>query len=198
MTPALHPVLVSASCCSCSLQSSEHANASSCASPCTAACMAHFAADHAGPCEPCPPPTGGNDALAKLLSCEESGYRKPVTCVLGKNEDAPLHEVPKTMHWGCARVQPPHIRRGHLCTGRDASLNLRPYTIYVNAQVMLEAFHAGKHQAAEQFDSYAPCGAENGAGLSVAAFEWLCVAMLSVSAPVMLWRKWGLRTLLPL
>ena len=34
--------------------------------------------------------------------------------------------------------------------------------------------------------------------LQVAAFEWLILAMLGVSAPVMLWRKWGLRTLLPL
>lgn len=38
-------------------------------------------------------------------------------------------------------------------------------------QVMLEAFHAGQHQAAERFDSYAPCGAENGAGLSVRIFQ---------------------------
>jgi hypothetical protein len=34
--------------------------------------------------------------------------------------------------------------------------------------------------------------------LQVAAFEWLILAMLGVSAPVMLWRKWGMRTLLPL
>jgi hypothetical protein len=34
-------------------------------------------------------------------------------------------------------------------------------------QVMLEPFHAGEHHAAERFDSFAPCGAESGAGLSV-------------------------------
>jgi hypothetical protein len=68
----------------------------------------------------------------------------------------------------------------------------------VNMQVMLEAFVAGEHQAAERFDSYAPCSAESGAGLSVAAFEWLVVGLLCISTPVMLWRKWGMRTLLPL
>lgn len=64
--------------------------------------MPRARADHAGPCESCPPPTGGNDASASLLSCEESGYRKPVTCVLGKSEDAPLHEV--LALWGCANM----------------------------------------------------------------------------------------------
>ena len=51
-------------------------------------------------------------------------------------------------------------------------------------QVMLEAFHAGQQQAAERFDSYAPCGAENGAGLSVRIFLQLgvlaCAAAIRV------------------
>lgn len=33
--------------------------------------------------------------------------------------------------------------------------------------------------------------------LQVAAFEWLIVALLCVSSPIMLWRKGGVRSLLP-
>lgn len=52
----------------------------------------------------------------------------------------------------------------------DMLMGLHSHLDTVNMQVMLEAFHAGKQQAVERFDSYAPCGAENGAGLSVRIF----------------------------
>lgn len=116
----------------------------------------HAYCNVSGPCESCPPPSGAKDTSAKLRSCEESGYRKAVTCVLAKTEDAPLHEL------------------------------------------LLEAYHAGDHSPGERFDTHAPCGAESGAGMSVAAFEWLMVALLCVSCPVMLWRRWATRQLLPL
>lgn len=57
---------------------------------------------------------------------------------------------------------------------------------------------SGEHHQGRRFETYVPCADGTQPSLSVAAFEWLMVALLGLSLPVVLWRKYGLRQVLPL
>ncbi len=47
----------------------------------------------AGACAACSPPDGRRGGSTDLHSCEESGYRQPVSCLSAATDDEPLHEV---------------------------------------------------------------------------------------------------------
>ena len=89
-----------------------------------------------------------------------------------------------------------------MCFGASATPALRASKRIAKSpglQVLLEGALAKGEQSGEHFATYAACGVESGAGMSVMAFEWLMVALLCVALPVILWRKWALpRQLLPL
>ncbi len=64
--------------------------------------------------------------------------------------------------------------------------------------MLLDAALVTADQPGQRFETYVPCGSDSGTGMSVTAFEWMIVALLGLSLPVMLWRKYGLRQVLPL